>query len=70
MRARVRRRLGEAVPSPLQPLLGPTPAARAATIDAALAPLDSQACNAHLAVFILDLVLLTVFPEMGVSEEG
>ncbi|OSD06026.1 hypothetical protein PYCCODRAFT_1525951 [Trametes coccinea BRFM310] len=70
MRVRVRRRLGEAVPGPLQPLLGPTPAARAATIDAALAPLDSQACNAHLAVFILDLVLLTVFPEMGVSEEG
>ncbi|KAI0361836.1 hypothetical protein OH77DRAFT_1444768 [Trametes cingulata] len=70
MRDRVRRRLVDAVPGPLAPLLGPTPAARAATIDAALAPLDHQACNAHLAVFILDLVLLTVFPEMGVSEEG
>ncbi|KAI8995303.1 hypothetical protein BD414DRAFT_479161 [Trametes punicea] len=55
---------------PLLPLLGPTPAARAATVDAALAPLDSQACNAHLALFVLDLVLLTVFPEMGMSEEG
>ena len=55
---------------PVAPLLGPTAAARAATVDAALAPLDSAACNAHLAVFILDLVLLTIFPEMGVSEES
>ncbi|KAI0662635.1 PXA domain-containing protein [Cubamyces menziesii] len=68
MRERLRRRIGEAVPGPLAPLLGPTPAARTATVDAALAPLDSQACNAHLVVFVLDLVLLTVFPEMGVSE--
>ncbi|KAI0336012.1 hypothetical protein GY45DRAFT_1350311 [Cubamyces sp. BRFM 1775] len=68
MRERLRRRIGEAIPGPLAPLLGPTPAARAATVDAALAPLDSQACNAHLVVFVLDLVLLTVFPEMGVSE--
>ena len=49
--------------------MGPTPEARMATIDAALAPLDDAACNAHLAVFVLDLVLLTVFPELGVSEE-
>ncbi|KAI0639208.1 PXA domain-containing protein [Trametes polyzona] len=70
MRARLGRRLVQAVPGPLAMALGPTPAARAATVDAALAPLDSQACNAHLMVFILDLVLLTVFPEMGVSEEG
>jgi len=33
-----------------------------------LDPLSSQACNAHLMVFILDLILLTVFPELGVSE--
>ena len=51
------------------PLLGPTPAARLATIDAALAPLDDAACNAHLAIFILDLILLTVFPELGVKDE-
>ncbi|KAI0670095.1 PXA domain-containing protein [Trametes maxima] len=71
LRATLCARLGAAVPGPLAPLvLGPTPDARAATVDAALAPLDSQACNAHLVVFILDLVLLTVFPEMGVSEEG
>ncbi|KAI0757203.1 PXA domain-containing protein [Daedaleopsis nitida] len=69
MRDAVRRRLVERVPGAIAPLLGPTPVARAATIDAALAPLDNAACNAHLAIFILDLVLLTVFPEMGVSEE-
>ncbi|EIW64865.1 uncharacterized protein TRAVEDRAFT_33600 [Trametes versicolor FP-101664 SS1] len=70
LRARLCRRLVDSVPSPLGLWLGPTPAARAATVDAAIGPLDSQACNAHLIVFILDLVLLTVFPEMGVSEEG
>ncbi|KAI0724358.1 PXA domain-containing protein [Cerioporus squamosus] len=70
MRDVVRRRIAERVPGAVAPLLGPTSSARAATIDAALAPLDNAACNAHLAVFILDLVLLTVFPEMGVSEES
>ena len=49
--------------------MGPTPEARMATVDAALAPLDDAACNAHLAVFILDLVVLTIFPEMGASED-
>nr|VWP00602.1 MARTX [Ganoderma boninense] len=53
----------------IAPLLGPTPPARLATVDAALSPLDNAACNAHLAVFILDLVLLTVFPELGVKDE-
>ncbi|RPD63142.1 hypothetical protein L227DRAFT_543939 [Lentinus tigrinus ALCF2SS1-6] len=70
MREAVRRRLAERVPGAVAPLLGPTPAARAATIDAAIAPLDNAACNAHLVMFILDLVVLTVFPEMGVSEES
>ncbi|KAI0824155.1 PXA domain-containing protein [Trametes gibbosa] len=70
MRARVCRRVGGAVPGALATLLGPTAEARAATVDDAFAPLDSQACNAHLVVFVLDLVLLTVFPEMGASEEG
>lgn len=56
--------------APLDLLLGPTPAARMRTIDAALDPFSSQACNAHLVLFILDLVLLTVFPELGVSESA
>jgi hypothetical protein len=45
-------------------VLGPDPAR---TIDAALAPFDDQACNVHLVVFFLDLVLLTLFPELGVG---
>ncbi|KIP11511.1 hypothetical protein PHLGIDRAFT_99802 [Phlebiopsis gigantea 11061_1 CR5-6] len=32
-----------------------------------LDPLSSQECNAHLLVFVLDLVLLTLFPEMGIA---
>lgn len=56
-------------PAAIAPLLGPTPAARSATVDAAIAPLDNAACNAHLAVFVLDLVLLTIFPELGVKDE-
>ncbi|OBZ78901.1 PXA domain protein 1 [Grifola frondosa] len=70
LRAELSRRLLARFPAPLAPLLGPTPAARAYTIDSALAPLSSQACNAHLALLLLDLVLLTLFPEMGASEVG
>ncbi|KAI1797696.1 PXA domain-containing protein [Ganoderma leucocontextum] len=70
MRETLRRRLVDRVPGAVTPLLGPTPAARLATVDAALAPLDNAACNAHLAVFILDLALLTIFPELGVKDEA
>lgn len=52
----------------LSPLLtGPTLPARQRTIDGALDPLSTRACNAHLVVLILDRVLLTLFPEMGVG---
>jgi len=41
---------------------------------AALEPLSSPQCNAHFFVFLLDLILITIFPELGVSvssqEEG
>ena len=39
-----------------------------AAIDGILDPLSSQACNAHLLLFILDLVVVTVFPELGATE--
>ena len=35
-----------------------------------LDPISSQPCNAHLVVLLVDLVLVTVFPEMGVSESA
>lgn len=53
---------------PLAPLLGPTQESRAYTMSCILEPISSQACNAHLVVFIFDLMLVTVFPELGVSE--
>ncbi|KAI0936114.1 hypothetical protein AcV5_004335 [Taiwanofungus camphoratus] len=70
LREELVQRLLASVPAPLDLLLGPTPAARMRTIDAALDPFSSQACNAHLVLFILDLVLLTVFPELGASESA
>ena len=67
LRKELTRRLLALVPGPCLPVLGATPAARTQAIDAILDPLSSQECNAHLIVFILDLVLLTLFPEMGVA---
>lgn len=67
LRKELTRRLLALIPKPGLLILGPTPAARVQAIDAILDPLSSQECNAHLIVFILDLVLLTLFPEMGVS---
>ncbi|KAH9937499.1 PXA domain-containing protein [Fomitopsis serialis] len=68
MRAALGRRLLAAIPAPLAIVLGPTSEARTSAIDGILDPLSSQACNAHLMLFILDLVLVTVFPELGASE--
>lgn len=49
-------------------ILGPTQEARISAIDGILDPLSSQPCNAHLMLFVLDLVLVTVFPELGATE--
>ena len=67
LRQELTRRLLALVQGPCLPLLGATHAARAAAVDGALDPLSSQECNAHLLVFVLDLVLLTLFPEMGIA---
>ncbi|KAF9535806.1 PXA domain-containing protein [Crepidotus variabilis] len=52
-------------------ILGPDPAA---TISAALDPLSDPQCNRRLAVFILDRILIALFPELaggeGTSNEG
>jgi hypothetical protein len=48
-------------------VLGPNPSR---TIDAALSPFDDQACNIHLVLVFLDLVLLALFPELGVGGDS
>jgi hypothetical protein len=45
-------------------IFGPTVASRRRTVKAILDPLNSPACNAHLFILILDLILATVFPEL------
>ncbi|TFK57407.1 hypothetical protein OE88DRAFT_1619806 [Heliocybe sulcata] len=67
IRENLGKRILEKIPSAASPLFGPTPAARLETVNALLDPLSSAACNKHLFLFILDLILLTIFPEMGVS---
>ncbi|KAH7920087.1 hypothetical protein BV22DRAFT_1074544 [Leucogyrophana mollusca] len=48
-------------------ILGPSPTTSlAAVID----PLSEAACNSHLAVLIIDALLLTIFPEMGVESKA
>jgi hypothetical protein len=65
IRAALVRALAERLPrSAAQLLFGPDPAS---SIDVALEPLDNQACNTHLVLLILDLVLIKLFPEMGVG---
>ncbi|KAG1874267.1 PXA domain-containing protein [Suillus tomentosus] len=59
------RRLREQVPAFLAPvLLGSSPER---TVEEMIRPLGDAACNAHLAVFIMDALLLSIFPEMGVE---
>jgi hypothetical protein len=40
------------------------------TIDEAIEPFADQACNVHMLVYFVDLILLTVFPELGVGGVG
>jgi hypothetical protein len=50
-------------------LLGPTAAEREEVMEGVLDGLGERACNAHLVLFILDAVVLRVFPELGVAGE-
>ncbi|VDC01904.1 unnamed protein product [Peniophora sp. CBMAI 1063] len=67
MRALLAQRIVDRIPPAVAPLLLGPPEQRLATADALLEPLSDSACNAHLFVLILDAVLLTLFPEMGVG---
>jgi hypothetical protein len=48
-------------------MLGPTPAIQQETIREILEPFSSPACNAHLVMLMFDVILLTLFPEMGIE---
>ncbi|KAI0085647.1 PXA domain-containing protein [Irpex rosettiformis] len=68
IRKKFANRLLALVPIPLQLVFGITPEARLETVDKGiLDPLSSTECNTHLLIFILDLIVLTLFPEMGVQ---
>lgn len=68
IRQRLLRRLREQVPTLVAPvLLGPSPER---TLEEIINPLDDPACNMHLVVFIMDALLLSIFPEMGVEGSG
>ncbi|KAH7912563.1 PXA domain-containing protein [Hygrophoropsis aurantiaca] len=65
IRQQLTKRIRECMPSIAMSLaLGPSPSA---TLDAAIDPLSDAACNSHLIVLIIDALLLTIFPEMGVE---
>ncbi|KAI0343888.1 hypothetical protein BDW22DRAFT_1419010 [Trametopsis cervina] len=72
LRAALARRLRGMIPRPLQIVLGVGGDER--VDEMLLEPFASPECNAHLLLFLMDLVLLALFPEMGVSspsaEEG
>ncbi|EGO03136.1 hypothetical protein SERLA73DRAFT_85045 [Serpula lacrymans var. lacrymans S7.3] len=65
IRQRLLERLGGRMPPLISRLvLGPSPLD---TISDAIDPLGDATCNTHLAVLMLDAVLLEIFPEMGVD---
>lgn len=61
-------RLREQVPTLAAPvLLGPSPDR---TLEGIIDPIGDAACNMHLAVFIMDALILSIFPEMGLEGSG
>jgi len=45
--------------------LGPTERGREKVVECVLDGLGDKRCNTHLVLFILDAVVLRVFPELG-----
>ena len=57
------KRIAERLPAPARAVLLGDPAVN--TLDGVVDALSDEACNRHLAVFLVDAILLTLFPEMG-----
>jgi hypothetical protein len=51
-------------------LLGPTASGREAVVRGALDGVGDRRCNLHLVLFLLDAIVLRVFPELGIREEA
>ncbi|KAF8587357.1 hypothetical protein K439DRAFT_1549511 [Ramaria rubella] len=67
LRERLESRLSLLLPAlPASLLLGPDVASRRKTVANAIDPLTSLECNVHLLILLFDVVLLAVFPELGV----
>ena len=67
IRQQLIRRVTEMIPGPVSAIfLGPSPIA---SLEAVIDPLSDSACNAHLAVLLSDVILLTVFPELGGGDD-
>ncbi|KAF9229677.1 hypothetical protein BS17DRAFT_771779 [Gyrodon lividus] len=65
IRQQLIKRIAERLPAlASSALLGPSPIT---SVDAVVDPLSDRACNTHLAVFLFDALLLTIFPEMGME---
>ena len=51
-------------------LLGPTERGREEVIESVLDGVGDRRCNTHLVLFILDAIVVRLFPELGVGGEG
>lgn len=63
IREQLVKRIAERVPALARTVLLGDPAV--STLDGVVDALSDGACNRHLAVFVVDAILLGVFPEMG-----
>jgi hypothetical protein len=51
-------------------MFGPNLDMQQRTVKGILDPLNSSKCNVHLLLFILDAILVTVFPELALGAAG
>ncbi|CAG8632928.1 9354_t:CDS:2, partial [Acaulospora colombiana] len=68
IREQLERRLFDVIPSMIGKLIyGPNLDVQRRTVKDILDPLSSSKCNLHLLMFILDAIIVTVFPELALN---
>lgn len=71
IREQLEKRLFDLVPPmAAKVLFGPDPATQQRTVKGILDPLNSSKCNVHLLVLLLDAILITLFPELGLGSDA